>query len=389
MQFPYPVPTDAEKDSLWKAYRARNPVRVPLRWNANVRHILLDPALNPENWTFHDYIFDPDRHISIRIRFQEYLRTAFSQVSDMPSALPDHWTCAPDVQNTYDALYFGARLQIKPGQVPFAEPCYTLEDVDRFLAMDFSNPLNNPFIREQIGFAEKLVRAARGRTHLGLPVQAYPFTLGFDGPLTAAAALFGTDFFLLLGDDPPKASRVLETITREVLRRNKALLRLAGKPDRSSSGFFADDSIQLIGVETYRQYVLPSHRLYYEEMFSTPFGQRGIHLCGDATRHFKTIRDELGVFSFDTGFPVDHGALRRELGPDVEISGGPPVPLLLSASPPECAADTLRILRSGIMEGGRFILQEGNNLSPKTPLENMAAVYQTCLEHGRYTRNNP
>ena len=347
MNLPYPVPSDAEKAALWKAYYDRRPIRVPLRWNANVRYVLLDPNLNPEGWTFEDYIYDPDRHIAIRIRFQEIQRTTFSQVSDMPAALPEEWICAPDVQNTYDALYFGARLSLKPGQVPAAEPCYGIGDVDRFLAMDFSNPLANPFIQERLAFEEKLIRVARGRFHLGRPVRAYPFTLEFDGPVTAAAALFGTDFFILLSEDPAKASRVLDKITREVLRRNRALLRRAGKSERLSRGFFADDSIQLIGLDTYRQWVLPVHRLYYEEMFDAPFGTRGIHLCGDATRHFLTIRDELGVTAFDTGFPVDHGALRRELGPDVEIFGGPPVPLLLSASPAECAAETLRILRSG------------------------------------------
>ena len=37
-----------------------------------------------------------------------------------------------------------------------------------------------------------------------------------------------------------------------------------------------------------------------------------------------------------------------------------------------------------IMEGGRFILQEANNLPPRCPLSNLAAVYETCLEDGRY-----
>lgn len=344
------------------------------------------PISIPDGWTFEDYIYDPDRHIAIRIRLQKIQRTTFSQVSDMPAALPEEWVCAPDVQNTYDALYFSAHLSLKPGQVPAREPCYGIGDVDRFLAMDFSNPLANPFIQERLAFEEKLIRATRGRFHLGRPVRAYPFTLEFDGPVTAAAALFGTDFFILLGEDPAKASRVLDKITREVLRRNRALLRRAGKSDRLSHGFFADDSIQLIGLDTYRQWVLPVHRLHYEAMFDAPFGTRGSHLCGDATRHFRTIRDELGVTEFDTGFPVDHGVLRRELRPGVEIFGSRPVPLILSASPAECAAETLRILRSGIMEGGRFILQEGNNLSPCTPLVNLAAIYHTCLRHGLYSQ---
>ena len=38
-------------------------------------------------------------------------------------------------------------------------------------------------------------------------------------------------------------------------------------------------------------------------------------------------------------------------------------------------------LASGIMEGGRFIPQEANNLPPRTPQANMAALYETCVSN--------
>ena len=96
------------------------------------------------------------------------------------------------------------------------------------------------------------------------------------------------------------------------------------------------------------------------------------------------IREKLGVVSFDTGFPVDHGWLRKEVGEDVEISGGPRVDLLKNGSPDDCARAAREILESGIKQGGRFILQEANNLAPCTPMENLEAVYATCLEYGWY-----
>ena len=88
--------------------------------------------------------------------------------------------------------------------------------------------------------------------------------------------------------------------------------------------------------------------------------------------------------SFDTGFPIDYGRVRRELGPDVEISGGPHVALLRNGTPAECASRAKEILQSGIKEGGRFILQEGNNLPPCCPMANLQAVYEACLEFGGY-----
>ena len=149
----------------------------------------------------------------------------------------------------------------------------------------------------------------------------------------------------------------------------------------------ADDSVQLISTEMLEEVVLPAHKLWFNEMFLPPTVETGraCHLCGDATRHFPLLARELGITSFDTGFPVDHGALRKALGPDVEICGGPEISLLMQGTPEACAARTRQILHSGVMEGGRFLLQEGNNLPPCAPLENLAAVYNACQTEGCYT----
>ncbi|RPI60245.1 MAG: hypothetical protein EHM48_07545 [Planctomycetaceae bacterium] len=96
------------------------------------------------------------------------------------------------------------------------------------------------------------------------------------------------------------------------------------------------------------------------------------------------MHKELGVFSFDTGFPVDHGKLRRELGNDVEIFGGPEVAMLVGGTPAEVYERTKSILQSGVMQGGRFILREANNLPPCVPEANLSAMYQCCLDHGNY-----
>jgi uroporphyrinogen-III decarboxylase len=145
---------------------------------------------------------------------------------------------------------------------------------------------------------------------------------------------------------------------------------------------FADDSIQLISTEMYEDLVFPFHKRLVDTF--SEGGPNGIHLCGDATRHFPFLRDHLNMQSFDTGFPVDFTWLRETLGPDVEIQGGPSAPFLVEASPGEVSEEVRRILASGIMKGGRFVLREGNNLAPGTPLENLWAMYDTVREWGTY-----
>ena len=147
----------------------------------------------------------------------------------------------------------------------------------------------------------------------------------------------------------------------------------------------AEEQIEMVSTElaqTYEELVLPFHRAWYE-MWSVE-GPHSMHLCGDATRHFPTIHEKLHVNHFDTGYPVDHGWLRRTLGKDVEILGGPESFLLLEGTSEQVYSRTREILESGIMEGGRFILREANNLPPNCPEENLAAMYNCCQEHGNY-----
>ncbi|MEI6210148.1 MAG: uroporphyrinogen decarboxylase family protein [bacterium] len=381
------TPTDSEKAAVWEAYHARNPHRVPLRWNVNPRIILLDRRLNPEGFTFEQYCHDPLTLMTVQSRFQEYQAQTLSQICDSPAQLPERWRFYVDTQNTADGAYFGAPVRFDADNCPSNLACLTEADVEAFLARDFSKPLENPWIRERLAFHAALTQAARDFTHAGRRGDVAPFSLGFDGPMTIAAVLMGEDIFALLGTEPEKAVRFMRQIIDAVLVRNRALVEHSGQTWKKAEwGGTADDSIQLIGTAMYEEHILPLHEFWYRATSdTTPASRkRSIHLCGDVSRHLPTLVTKLGVVSFDTGFPIDHGALRRALGPDVEISGGPHVGLLHGGTPEACFARTREILQSGIKEGGRFILQEANNLPPCCPLDNLSAVYAACLEFGRF-----
>ena len=380
------IPTDVEKQQLWTDYADGRPARVPLRWNLNPRIILLDPALNPAGWGFSDYYRDPSVTLQVQARFQEYLATTLSRTCDFQSQLPAAWNFRVDCQNIYDAAYFGATPQFEPGQVPATTPPYTMEQVDDFLARDFSQPLANPWIKERLQFHAALVREAETFVYQGRSGKVAPLLFGFYGPLTEATDLFGTDLFLFLAAEPEKSRQLLQTIAQACLTRNQALACLFNQPVRPESAYLADDSIQLISTAMYEELVMPVHAFWYDQSSTSTVAnrRRSIHLCGDTTRHFPLIAQRLGVSAFDTGFPVDHGALRQALGPAVEISGGPRVAVLERGTPAACAAATREILCSGIKTGRRFILQEANNLPPRVPLVNLESVYETCLEYGGY-----
>ncbi len=373
--------SDQEKKELFENLEKGCSARVPLRWGVNPRIILLNPELNRAGYTFEQYYHDPRVMCEVQAHFYEYCHRVLSTVSDMPEELPEEWSLYVDNQNIYDAAYFGAPVEFRAGQVPATREFLTEDDAEDFLKRDFSRPLENPWIRERLEFHRQMCEVAESFEYLGRKGTVRPFSVGFDGPVTVATNLFGENIHFLLGDEPELAVKVMQVITDAVLIRNKALANLHSKWEKGACGGLADDSIQLIGVDTYEKYVLPLHAYWYEQT-AVAGAKRGIHLCGDATRHFPMIHERLGVTAFDTGFPVDHGWLRKQLGDDVMISGGPEVAILQNGTPAACAKRTREILESGVKSGRRFCLREGNNLPPCVPLENLRAVYQACLEYG-------
>lgn len=374
-----------EVERVWAAYRQRTPSRVPLIFGINPRFTMFGHPANPRGMTFEEYSNDPQLMLERQIEHQAWVRTHVPQ--DAPMGLPkDGWTVYVDFQNYYEAAWYGARIRYWPSEVPDTEP--PLADDGRkwsLIEKGMPDPFAHGGAQRMWGYYEYFVRKKEeGWSHRGLPIANVTWPAGgTDGPLTVSCNLRGTSKFMAdLLDDPDYASALLSYVNETSINRIKAYrqrMKVDTKPER---GGLADDSVQLISTAMYRERILPHHRRYFEELYGP--GPHSMHLCGDATRHFKTIRDELNVYSFDTGYPVDFAWLRRELGPDVEVYGGPSVPFLRSATPQAVRDETKRILTSGIREGGRFVLREGNNLAPGINLDNLWAMWDAVHKFGLY-----
>ncbi len=354
--------------ALWTAFSANRQARAPIRLNTNPRMLMLDPVYNRKSLTYREYMTDPEVMGQCILEWLYWVR--FLLPGDQEKGLPDTWHVHVDFQNFYDAAWFGGPVMFDEGQIPYASP-FLREDNKRML---FDRGLPGPFDGE---WAERGVyfsdyfenKSVRGWTFLGRPVvpaRIASFMLT-DGPFTTAAALRGpANLCMDLLLDPDYAHELLDYVTDSIIARMRAWRDYLGHPPEIPDWVAADDSVEMLSTDQYREFVLPRHRRLYD-MFS-PDVPRGIHLCGNAQHLFPLLRDELNVTTFDTGFPVDFGRFRREMGKDVLLSGGPRAPLFVEDNPESLLRETERILKSGILDGGRFILQEGNNLPPCAPL---------------------
>ncbi len=372
---------NAEVKEVWERYHARDPIRVPMVLGVNPRIWVLDRALNKTGVTFESYFSDPRVMFETQLASAHYVRHNLPHDAEM--GLPASWSVYVDYQNCYEALWFGGEIRFIEGNVPDVPPFLTEERKRAFLDAGPPDPFSG-WLGRAWDYLDDLRDIAEGYEFHGRPVSADGVPgCGTDGPFTIACALRGpTEFCTDLYADPEFFHALMDFITEATITRIEAYRKRLGQPVESEAWGFADDSVQLLSVETYTEHVLPYHKRLMDH-----FGAKGpnfIHLCGNATHLFPTIRDALNVQFFDTGFPVDHGALRKALGPEVEIYGGPRVELLRSGGESAVRAEVKRILGSGVMEGGRFVLREGNNVAPGTPPANIAAMYEACKEFGRY-----
>ncbi|NUP99973.1 MAG: hypothetical protein HUU35_08975 [Armatimonadetes bacterium] len=375
---------NAEVQEMWAAYHRREPTRVPIIFGINPRYTMNRPEANPEGIGFTEYCADPAKMLRRQLEHQHWIRHHLPQDTEM--GLPAKgWHVSVDFQNTYEAVWFGCPLRFHDHQVPDTTPI--LDDDHKRMLFDQGIP--DPFsgglmsqVWEYYDYFQSQIKAGYEFTGRPLLSAGVP-GLGTDGPVTVACNIRGaTEFFTDLLAEPDYAAELLSFITEATITRIRAYREHFGHPAKNQGYGFADDSIQLLSPAQYREHILPHHRRLVEAF--SEGGPNSIHLCGDATRHFKTLRDELNIQSFDTGFPVDFAALRAELGPDVQIQGGPSVPFLCTHGPAGVRQEVKRILESGVLEGRRFVLREGNNLAPEVPLANAVALYEAGREFGRY-----
>jgi uroporphyrinogen-III decarboxylase len=377
------MPTNEEKQAVWQAYYNRKPTRVPVTYGVNPRVVLFNSEWNPKGITFEDYFTNASALIEIQLQFMEFQTQYLNQYCDRSLGRPKEFAFYVDSQNSYDSLYFGTPIEFRDGEVADTVPILAGSDKYRIFDMDIEHPMDNPYVKNSLHRYEDIKSAISSLSYHDMKFSVNPPIIGFDGHLTIATCLRGSEIYSDIYEDPDYFNRLLSFIHNAVIIRNHAICEYFGhKAFNGNSGGFADDSIQLISTKTYEEMVLPFHRTWYA-LWSVE-GPHSMHLCGDATRHFPIIHEELHVNSFDTGFPVDFSWLRKVLGNDVEIYGGPEVGILLNGTSEQVYERTKNILKSGIMEGGRFVLRDANNLAPNVPEENLSAMYRCCLEHGIY-----
>lgn len=381
-----------EASAVWRSFKAEKPIRVPLSVVGSIRNYLQNPQLNTNGLTFQSFFEKTDIQISAQVEYQKWCR--FNLLCDNEMGFPkDGWRPHVDFQNSLDSAWMGCPMVYLGNAVPdttaiLAEQKEALYDMSEY--MDDKAEL----FGRALEFYNTMIDIAGNREFYGLPLlpPAVAPGEGTDGPLDLAYKLRGADNLLTdMMLDQDYYHDLMHYITENLIRRMKRMreYRWSKQPDSKDKGeyrkdgfFFADDAIALISPAQYKEFVYPYHKRFFDE-FSTGTSV-SMHLCGSATQHFKFLCESFNIGLFDTGFPVNHGALRKELGPDITIQGGPTIMEVKNGTPASIEEAVRHICRSGVMNGGKFVMIAANNIAPFTPVENIQALYMATKMYGRY-----
>jgi len=369
---------------IWKTYNGGNPIRIPMILWLNPRVIILDEKYSGKV-TFEKYYNSPQIMLETQLKLRKF--ESCHVVYDHIMGIPEQgWHIYTDFQNDLECGWFGAEVKYSDNAVPFTIP-FLKDDGKKDMLFKKGIPgLFSGLLGKALDYYNYFnEKKNEGFVYEGKPINSIGFgAMGIDGIMTVACMLRGTtEFCIDLYEDTSYALELLDYITEAAIFRIKGLRKYFGEPEITPSFPLADDSIQLLSCEDYERFILPFHKKLIREL-TDGTGRNSIHLCGDATRHFKKIQDELNVYSFDTGFPVNFKNTLEKLSPETQMNGGVHVDTLLRGRPDE-VADTVKSICYEVKPlSKKFIIREANNLSPKTPLENIHAMYEAVKKFGRF-----
>ncbi len=377
---------NAEVKSVWEDFAANRHCRTPIVIGGSIRNFFSNPAINTQHLSFRDFFSSARVQIEAELQFRHYVR--HNILCDQEMGLPDAWDVFLNFQNSRDQAWFGAPFFFPddPADVPDTLEILK-EHPENFAGWTLPDPFwgRGDFMKNAYAIYEEMEKLiAAGYEFKGRPVrlqrQLFP---GCDGIFTLALKLRGTvECMCDMYEDPVYFHALMDYLTEGSIARCRSHRVWAGLPEKTEDFFYADDSIAMLSLEQYREFVEP----YTDRIFAALSTGRNnqLHLCGDAGHLFGHLARRYGLKLLDTGFPIDHGMLRRAVGPEVTIAGGPTIMLLQRGTPEEVFRETRRILQSGVREGKRFLLREANNLAPLTPVENLLALYDAGIAFGQY-----
>lgn len=367
----------AREERLAKTKRFETPDRVAVIPAINYRFLL--PKIGVP---FRDYYNDPEVMLRSQILGQKWLMENIrTDAYSITGAWVGGWT---DFQNATEASAMGCLVDFPDDDIPVVHEegwVETEKDLRQLEAMD---TINHGLNGKQIKFRRAMMKIADKYPvrFQGGPV-FYPgenpaLTHTSNGPFTNAAYLMGsTQAFTALLERPDFMHELLHIITEKTL----AWLDFCWQEEGLQGRDFAwtDDLSAYLSRATWQEMLLP-----YNKRLRDHFTWASLHMCGHTNHLLDIFTNQLGINEYQGfGWQVDLDKIGSVMGGKVILLGNVNPLLIAQGSPQEVKAATRRVIdRLAPYKG--LIIQDGNNIAPGSPTENINAMMEAAEEYGQY-----
>ncbi len=369
---------EARRERVTKAQRFETPDRVPVI--PAIAHRFLLPKIGVR---FCDYYADPETMLRAQILAQKWL---LENVRTDAHSITGAWTGAwTDFQNTFEAGSLGCTIHFPDDDIPWVGEGWvkTDDDLRRLEAMDYVHTGINA---RQIEYRQKMMAVAEKYPvrFQGGPI-FYPganpaLTNTSDGPFGVAGDVMGqVDAFAAIYERPEFLHEVLRIVTDKMI----AWLDFCAVEMQSPHPLefaWTDDLAVSLSAAKFREFALP----YNQKMRFHFDGWIRLHMCGRTDHLLEMFRDDLKIDEFQGfGYQVNLDKVAEIMGGRVVLIGNVN-PMLIHAGTPDQVREAARqvIEKLGAYRG--LIIQDGSNIPPGTPVENINALTEAAERYGRY-----
>ena len=369
---------EKRRQRVQKAKRFETPDRIPVI--PAIAHRFLVPKTGIR---FKDYYSDPETMLRAQLLSQKWLMENIrTDAHSITGAWVGAWT---DFQNTFEAGSLGCEIHFFDDDIPWVGEGWVKTDSDlrKLEKMDF---IHSGINAKQLSYREAMIAVADKYPVRFLGGEIfYPgmnpnLTHTSDGPFGIAGDLMGqVEAFEAVIERPDFLRELLHIIIDKMIEYLDHCWKVEKLPVPKDFAW-TDDLAMSLSAEQYRDVVLTE-----ELRLRTHFdGYLSMHMCGKTDHLLKIFADELRINEYQGfGYQVDLDLISEVMGGRVVLVGNVDPMLIYSGTPEEIRQATRTVIEKLGPKRG-LIIQDGSNISPGTPLENINAMMEAAELYGRY-----
>ncbi len=299
-----------------------------------------------------------------------------------------------------EAQTFGCDVEFRKDDIPWVKG-HWIENEDDLRKLEDRDPVSGGLHGKELKLREQMLKIAGGykirfsdgvetgvADKIGISYGNFSYASGIPGigvagrtigVMLVANDLRGAENMMTdLLVNPPFAARLLSIITDKIIRWVEYTKELMGEPKEGV--FVGDDGAANLSPELYRTFLLP-----LQQKIKARFGgYTTFHADARADHILPIVANELGIDDFSGfGYGDDRDLVARLFGGKTVLSGNIN-PMNLESGTRETILEECRNALEHFKGLGGFFLKDGDNIPPKTPLENINCLFEAAVKYGRY-----